>query len=457
MTPDCHESPLGDSSPSDPAYVIYTSGSTGRPKGVVVPHKNVVALLAATSTDFELSQSDVWTLFHSSAFDFSVWEMWGCLLTGGHLIVVPYWMARNPEEFAGLLSRERVTILNQTPSAFAQLLEVDRNRPLSSTLRLIIFGGEPLDTRTLLPWFDRHPEFECRMVNMFGITETTVHVTAETITREHALAASRSVGYAIPGWYYYVMDTQGRLLPPGIPGEIYVGGAGVAQCYLNQAELTAQRFVFDPHTGGRMYRSGDKGRQRLDGRLEHLGRLDTQVKLRGFRIELDEIRSVLLEAPGVQVAAVILHRDDPNDPASAKICGYVVLNGGSITGVRHHVTRVLPEYMVPSTLMEVPSLPLTHNGKLDVKRLPAPASERHGRRSKVAESNDSLTATLLQIWETVLGVPVGLDDNFFDLGGNSLYAMRIATAMRNRGMPSLPVRELYARQTVRRLGEHLQS
>lgn len=461
MVPRCHEAAPSNVSASDAAYVIYTSGSTGRPKGVVVPHCNVVALLAATAEDFGLSPRDTWTLFHSSAFDFSVWEIWGCLLTGGHLVVAPYWIIRNPEEFAELLAKERVTVLNQTPSAFAQLLDVDRNHPLTSSLRLVIFGGEPLEARMLLPWFDRHPEFECRMVNMFGITETTVHVTLETITREHALAASKSVGHAMPGWYYYVMDTEGRPLPSGISGEIYVGGSGVAQYYLNRPELTAQRFVPDPYTGERIYRSGDKGRLRPDGRLEHLGRLDTQVKIRGFRIELDEIRSMILEAPGVHTAAVVLHQDDPSDPASARLCGYVVLNGGNVAEVRSYIARMLPEYMVPSALIEMPSLPLTQNGKLDTKKLPPPSRNGHRHhdpqpsRNDKDENADGLTSSLLQIWEAVLGVHVGLDDNFFDLGGNSLYAMRIATAMRNQGLPPLPVRELYVQQTIRRLGASL--
>jgi amino acid adenylation domain-containing protein len=445
--------PQAHATNDDAAYVIYTSGSTGRPKGVVIPHRNVVNLLAATTDDFGLSSADTWTLFHSSAFDFSVWEIWGCLLTGGHLIVVPYWVSRSAEEFCDLLAKEHVTVLNQTPSAFAQLLEIDRDRPLASTLRLVIFGGERLDTSMLLQWFDRHPESRCRMVNMFGITETTVHVTLETITRKEALAGSRSVGRALPGWYFYVMDAQCRMLPPGVTGEIYVGGAGVAAFYLNRPELTAERFVPDPYTGARMYRSGDKGRLRPDGRLEHLGRLDTQVKIRGFRVELDEIRSVLLEAPGVVTAAVLMHCDDPEDAASAYLCAYVVMRSHTLAEIRCHLDRVLPDYMVPS-LIDLPALPLTINGKLDIARLPLPV--RHPQidlhsMAKTADADDGLTAVLLNIWQKVLGVPVGLDDNFFDLGGNSLYAMRVATMMRKQGLTPLPVRQLYSQQTIRRL------
>ena len=258
--------------PCDPAYVIYTSGSTGRPKGVVVPHANVIALMDATRSEYQLGPSDVWTLFHSSAFDFSVWEIWGCLLTGGHLVVVPHWVSRSPDDFRALLAAERVTVLSQTPLAFGQLVEVDRLASAADlSVRLVVFGGEPLDPLGLLPWFDRHPESGCRVVNMFGITETTVHVTEETITRRHALERSRAVGPALPGWHLYVMDPAQRMVPPGVAGEIYVGGAGVTPGYLNRPELTSQRFLPDPFTGGRMYRSGDKGRLRPDGKLEHLG------------------------------------------------------------------------------------------------------------------------------------------------------------------------------------------
>jgi amino acid adenylation domain-containing protein len=450
--------------PSDPvesavsgegaAYIIYTSGSTGRPKGVVIPHHNVLSLIDATRDDFHLSGDDTWTLFHSSAFDFSVWEMWGCLLTGGRLIVVPYWVSRSPSEFLELLSKERVTVLNQTPSAFAQLIEADRTRPTDLALRLVIFGGEPLNTRMLVPWFDRRPETVCRLVNMFGITETTVHVTAESITRNHALKSSRSVGRPLPGWHLYVMDAEGRLVPPGVPGEICVSGAGVALYYVNRADLTAEKFVPDPFGHGRMYRSGDRGRLLPDGRLEHLGRLDSQVKIRGFRIEISEIQSVLLEAPGVAAAAVVLQQEDLQDPASARLNAYVVLKGGRVDEVRNHISRVLPDYMMPASISVLSSLPLTNNGKLDVARLPkpsAPVAPAVAPQSAAAAPASQLAGVLLEIWRKVLKVPLGVDDNFFDLGGNSLYAVRIGAAMREQGLPPLPLRDLYVHQTIRRI------
>ncbi|MER5891285.1 amino acid adenylation domain-containing protein, partial [Streptomyces sp. NPDC001941] len=366
--------PAPERGAGEAAYVIYTSGSTGRPKGVVVPHRNVVALMAATREDFGFGPDDTWTLFHSSAFDFSVWEIWGPLLTGARLVVVPYWVSRSPEEFRELLRSERVTVLNQTPSAFAQLIEADRGHEPDLAVRLVVFGGEPLDARGLRGWFDRYPETRCRLVNMFGITETTVHVTAQTVGRAEAMTGSRSVGPALPGWYLYVLDERRRPVPLNVPGEIYVGGEGVALEYLGRPGLTEERFVTDPFTGGRMYRSGDKGRLRPDGRLEHLGRLDTQVKLRGFRIELDEIRNVLLDDPTVTAAAVVLGGTDGPDSAAARLDAYVVLDGGDTADVRRRAAKVLPEYMLPSTVTALTALPLTANGKLDARRLPAPAA-----------------------------------------------------------------------------------
>lgn len=435
-------------SPDTPAYVIYTSGSTGRPKGVVVPHSNVIALIDATRDEYGFCASDVWTWFHSSAFDLSVWEIWGCLVTGGRLVLVPYFVSREPDHFRDLLVAEKVTVLSQTPSAFAQLLGVDHG---DVSVRLVVFGGEPLDARMLLPWFDRHPESACRMVNMFGITETTVHVTEQTLTRKLALAATRSVGPALPGWHLYVTDPAGRLLPPGVTGEICVGGAGVALGYLGRPDLTARRFVPDPFTGGTMYRSGDLGRLRPDGCLEHLGRMDNQVKIRGFRIELDEIRSVLLEDPDVLTAAVVVRRVDPADAATARIDAYVVLSAGGGPGaVRKQAAGILPDHMLPTTVTSLDALPLTANGKLDAARLPAPAAPRSPVRDTVPVTGDAdLTERLREIWSEVLGVPVSLDDDFFELGGNSLFALRIGAALRAQGLPLLRLRELYRRPTIR--------
>ncbi|MFJ3640156.1 amino acid adenylation domain-containing protein [Streptomyces sp. NPDC090108] len=458
--PQAQDATAPPSSADAPAYVIYTSGSTGRPKGVGVPHRNVAALLAATKDDFRLGPDDAWTFFHSSAFDFSVWEIWGCLMTGGRLVVVPYWASRDPEQFAGLLGTEQVTVLSQTPSAFAQLTQVDRRTRISSSVRLVVFGGEPLDTRPLRFWQDHHPEHTCRLVNMFGITETTVHVTAQTVTRHEALTGSRSVGRPLPGWHVYVLDPQGRELPPGVPGEIHVGGHGVAGRYLNRPELTAQRFLPDPHAPGPMYRTGDRGRLLPDGRLEHLGRLDNQVKLRGFRIELDEIRARLLDAPAVDAAAVVLREAADGDTAGARLDGYVVFRAtsgatGDIDEVRRHAARFLPDHMMPSTLTELSALPLTPNGKVDTARLPLPLA---GPAAGTPEpAGDDLPSRLRAVWEKLFGFRVGPDDDFFALGGNSLLGVRLLAAMREQGLPTFPLPQLYLHRTVNALSAVLEA
>lgn len=451
--------------PGSPAYVIHTSGSTGRPKGVLVPHGNVTALVDAVREDFALSPDDTWTCFHSAAFDFSVWEIWGALLTGGRLVVVDHWTTRSPEDFHALLVREGVSVLSQTPSAFTQLVAADRAAPEPVGIRLVVLGGEPLDARPLLDWFDRHPEDRCRLVNMYGITETTVHVTAATVTRRDALAGSRSVGRPLPGWSVRVLDAHGRPVPPGAPGEIVVGGAGVALGYLNRPALTAERFVPDPldPAGRRLYRSGDLGRRLLpDGALEHLGRIDDQVQVRGFRIEPGEIRHVLLEDPAVSAAAVTVTGGGAGDAAAVRIDAYVVPAPGSGEGpgpVRERAARLLPPHMVPATVTVLPALPLTANGKLDPARLPAPGTRRDPVAVPVpaaAAHEAGPAAALAAIWCDVLGVEaIGPDDDFWDLGGNSLYAIRIGTLARERGLPGIPLRQLYLTPTLGALSEAL--
>ncbi|WP_312033638.1 MULTISPECIES: amino acid adenylation domain-containing protein [unclassified Rhodococcus (in: high G+C Gram-positive bacteria)] len=430
------------------AYVIYTSGSTGRPKGVMIPHRAVLALFAATTADLRLGREDTWSMFHSSAFDFSVWEIWGALLTGARLVIVPYWISRSPVEFHALLADERVSVLSQTPSAFAQLAEADRELDRLDALRLVVFGGESLDARALLPWMDRYPESGCRLVDMYGTTETTVHVTAHTVTRGDAVAGTRVVGRPLPGWYVFVLDERGRPVPRGVDGEIYVGGAGVALGYLRRPELTAERFLRVPSCGNRrLYRTGDLGRLRRDGTLEHLGRLDTQVQIRGFRVELGEVRSVLLDDPAVVDAAVVSSGSE-GAPGGFGLDAYVVLSGENGKPIRQRAQRFLPEYMLPRTITVVDALPLTINGKLDVARLPEP--DRPAPRSPAphVSTPGGLAERLTDIWESVLGVPVAADDNLFELGGNSLCAIKADSMMRRQGLPVLPMRELYLHPSI---------
>ncbi|MEA2690883.1 MAG: hypothetical protein QOJ16_270, partial [Acidobacteriota bacterium] len=296
--------------PGAPAYVIYTSGSTGKPKGVMVTHGNVARLFAATAHWFGFGPTDVWTLFHSYTFDFSVWELWGPLAHGGRLVVVPHWVSRSPEAFYDLLARERVTFLNQTPSAFRQLIPVALAAGEAGTpaLRWVVFGGEALDPRSLAPWVERYGETGPGLVNMYGITETTVHVTYRRLGRREIESGWGSViGVPIPDLAVSLLDPAGQPVPAGVAGEMYVGGAGVAVGYLDRPELTAERFVPDPlGAGDRLYRTGDLGRFRADGQLEYLGRIDHQVKIRGFRIELGEIEATLGQHPAVAACVVMV-------------------------------------------------------------------------------------------------------------------------------------------------------
>jgi amino acid adenylation domain-containing protein len=468
--------PDAELSIDDPAYMIYTSGSTGRPKGVLVSHRSVQALLGAVEVDFALECTDVWSFFHSFAFDFSVWEAWGALLTGARVHVVSHETSRNPEAFIREINTQGITVLSQTPSAFGQLMACDREQPIGTHLRLVVFGGEALDARALLPWFDRHPESQCRLINMFGITETTVHVTAKEIRRIHALEGSRSVGRPINGWRAYVLGPDQSVLPPGVDGEIYVGGSGVALGYHNKPELNEQRFLPDLLGEGRVYRSGDRGRLLPNGELLHLGRLDNQIKLRGFRIELDEIRNVLLRFRGVESAAALFSQRDKLDAATARIDAYVILREGRLKDVWRHAMQLLPDYMVPTSIAQVSAIPLTAHGKLDPKLLEVYILEKSGSPERAASvvagerlgavSEPALDASedagradverqLIDIWSELFTQSVSRGDNFFDLGGNSLFAIRLSSKARERGLPSLNLRDLYIHQTISALAAFL--
>ncbi|MFI0464038.1 amino acid adenylation domain-containing protein [Saccharopolyspora sp. 5N102] len=434
------------------AYVIYTSGSTGRPKGVAIPHHNVVRLFGATDPWFSFGADDVWTLFHSYAFDFSVWELWGALLHGGRLVVVPHEVSRSPQEFLRLLARERVTVLNQTPSAFYQLSQADRENPGTElALRYVIFGGEALELSRLDDWYARRPESP-KLINMYGITETTVHVSYVELDREAVARRDGSlIGRGIPDLRVYLLDGLLQPVPPGVVGELYVAGEGLARGYLGRRGLTAQRFVADPHgaPGTRMYRSGDLGRWRPDGGIEFVGRADQQVKVRGFRIELGEIEAQLLAHPAVRQAAVVVREDQPGDQ---RLVGYVV-GAAAASELRGHLAERLPGYMVPSAFVPVDEIPLTANGKLDIRALPAPdfGGDAGGR-----EPRDAVEEALCRLFAEVLGVRgVGIDDGFFELGGHSLLAARFLARVRTELGAELTIRSLFDHPTVAGLAAQL--
>ncbi|MFD8008563.1 non-ribosomal peptide synthetase, partial [Streptomyces mirabilis] len=441
---------------SHPAYVIYTSGSTGRPKGVVVPHANVVALLAGTRERFGFSSDDVWTWFHSFAFDFSVWELWGSLLQGGRLVAVPFEVSRTPDAFRELLVRERVTVLNQTPSAFYQLAQADEQAPDGAgelALRVAVFGGEVLDLGRLDAWYSRHGDTAPRLVNMYGITETTVHVSYAALTAETARAVGGAsvIGRGLPGARVLVLDTALRPVPVGVAGEVYLSGVQLARGYLNRPGLTAERFVANPFEaeGARMYRTGDLARWNSEGRLEYLGRADDQVKIRGFRIELGEVEAALAALPAVEQAAVVVHEAGRGDK---RLVGYAVGASLDAAAVREQVARVLPEYMVPAAIMVLDALPLTVNGKLDRRALPAPEYTAGAGREPATPQERALCEAFAEVLDLE---KVGVEDDFFALGGHSLLAVRLIGRIRVALGVELTLRVLLDAPTVAGLAGRL--
>ncbi|UYU27154.1 non-ribosomal peptide synthetase DhbF [Bacillus subtilis] len=446
-------------SPLNTAYVIYTSGSTGVPKGVMIPHQNVTRLFAATEHWFRFSSDDIWTMFHSYAFDFSVWEIWGPLLHGGRLVIVPHHVSRSPEAFLRLLVKEGVTVLNQTPSAFYQFMQAEREQPdlgQALSLRYVIFGGEALELSRLEDWYNRHPENRPQLINMYGITETTVHVSYIELDRSMAaLRANSLIGCGIPDFGVYVLDERLQPVPPGVAGELYVSGAGLARGYLGRPGLTSERFIADPFgpPGTRMYRTGDVARLRADGSLDYVGRADHQVKIRGFRIELGEIKAALVQHPQLEDAAVIVREDQPGDK---RLAAYVIPSEETFdtAELRKYAAERLPDYMVPAAFMTMKELPLTPNGKLDRKALPAPdfAAAVTGRGPRTPQEE-----ILCDLFMEVLHLPrVGIDDRFFDLGGHSLLAVQLMSRIREALGVELSIGNLFEAPTVAGLAERLE-
>ncbi|HKH45198.1 MAG TPA: amino acid adenylation domain-containing protein, partial [Thermoanaerobaculia bacterium] len=455
----------GWGTPDNAAYVIYTSGSTGRPKGVVVRHAEAARLFSATDAWFRFGAEDIWTLFHSYAFDFSVWEIWGALAHGGRLVIVPYEVSRSPEAFHALLARERVTVLNQTPSAFRQLVQWEREQPAAAALALreVIFGGEALELPMLAPWIERHGDERPRLANMYGITETTVHVTFREVRRSDLESAAGSViGGAIPDLSLWLLDRHGRPVPDLVPGEIHVGGAGLARGYLGRPELTAERFVPDPFSGvpgARLYRSGDLARRLPGGDLQYLGRSDDQVKIRGFRIELGEIEAALAAHPAVAAAAVLVRGSAAE---GKRLVAWIVPRPDMATSaaeLRRFAAERLPEAMVPGRFVWIDALPLTANGKLDRRALSA-LDVPMGEAAAVEEYEPPETPAeriLAEVWAEALGLErVGASDGFFALGGDSILSLRVLAKARERGL-EISLQQLFQHPTLRDLAAQLEA
>lgn len=442
-------------------YVIYTSGSSGKPKGTLVTHGNVLRLFAAARDCFDFNESDVWTLFHSVAFDFSVWEMWGALLNGGQLVIVPKQAGLLPQAFHELVYTHGVTVLNQTPSSFRHFMQIEAAADSRrSGLRYVIFGGEALDAASLKSWFETHDQSGPKMVNMYGITETTVHVTYKKMTIQDALGSTRkSIGVPLCDMQAWILTGAGSIAPAGEVGELYVGGAGLARGYHNRAALTAERFVPHPFAAGegqRLYRTGDLARYLADGEIEYVGRADEQVKIRGFRIELGELEAVLRQHPRVDAVVVTLREDVPGDK---RLVAYVTARGEtapSVSELQKFLKQTVPEHMLPAAFVVLDKMPLTHHGKIDKRALPAPGGGRPNLEEPYVAPRNFIEATLVRIWCEALGLDeIGVNDNFFDLGGHSLVGIELIARVRDDFEAPIPLQALFEAPTVSGLAAEL--
>ena len=442
----------GAREPDGVAYVIYTSGSTGRPKGCLVSHRNVVRLLVNDRHDFRFSADDVWLCAHSFSFDFSVWELWGALAYGGRVVVARQDEARDPNAVLDLIRRHRVTVLNQTPGAFYGLIEAEGRQPahdLADHLHTVIFGGDRLEPTYLQPWAAFYPAHQVALVNMYGITETTVHVSYYRLTAADIYGPPQRslIGRPLPETTIAVLSPLMEPQPLGVSGELWVGGSGVCGGYLNRPELTAERFV--EHLGRRLYKTGDLGRLRADGVLEYLGRNDHQVQVRGHRVEIGAVEQQLLSHPGV-AKALVIDRDGPQ--GSRELVAYVIGTAElTAVGLRQHLAEALPDYMIPNHFVALDTLPLTANGKVDRAALPPPEQSRLALGSSFVAPQDPTAITIARIWQEVLGLDqVGVDDNFFALGGDSIKALQIVSRLHRVGV-RVTAGQIFSARTIARL------
>lgn len=470
--------PAQPAHPDQAAYIIYTSGSTGQPKGCLVSHRNVLSLVGSATQLHGYHAADAWTMFHSYSFDFSVWEIWGALLTGGRLLIVPYVTSRDPEAFYQMLATEQVSVLSQTPTAFRSLLAVDDalqelGQAPQLALRRVIFGGEALEPAMLSAWYAHHGD-ATEFINMYGITETTVHVSNRVLSADD-LRQGSVIGEALPGWRMYLLDADLQEVAPGQTGELYIGGAGITRGYWQRPALSATRFLPDPfaNDGSRMYRSGDLARRRLDGELEYLGRADQQVKIRGYRIELGEIEAALMSHEAVQSAIVLAVADDtPGAPqrllawltpknltqtlATPEQTTVPLVSAPPLSdlALREWLQTRLPQHMVPARILWISKIPLTTNGKLDRALLPMPEAKAVAQPADTGKLS-ATEALLASIWQEVLACQtLSRDDNFFALGGDSIMALKVIGAARKQGL-ALDLALLFRTPTLAALAAEL--
>lgn len=467
--------------PDDPIYIIYTSGSTGKPKGVVQLHHNVRRLFLACEEHFQFTDKDVWTLFHSYSFDFSVWEIWGALLYGGKLIILTYLETRDLQGFYDLLNFHQVTALNQTPSAFYELAKIDINGGKKlNYLRYIVFGGELLKIPRLKDWISKYGIDNPKLINMYGITEITVHATYKRITNDDLKSSASNIGKPLNDMTAYVLDKNLNPLPIGISGELYIGGCGLARCYLNQPELTSKKFISNPFFSENdkknnfnffLYRTGDVVRWLENGDLEYVGRNDNQIQLRGFRIELEEIENKLSSHPCINNVAVLCKEKillttestAPDDVSLKYLCAYYTVNekihsSETLTSksLREYMSALLPDYMVPSYFLQLDNFPLTINGKIDKNSLPEPDFSDNENNANFVAPRNELEQKLCNIWQNILGLKkVSINSNFFEIGGNSILLIRLVAKIKKELNLNLSLVDIFTYPNIKSLIEHL--
>ncbi len=444
------ENPSLDIDAHQLAYIIYTSGSTGVPKGVMIEHRHVLALVLNPKLEMKFGQEDVWIGFHSYCFDVSVWEMFASLLHGSRLVVADKETIRDPELFLDELIKNRVTVLCQIPISFYNLMRIEeRSEARELSLRYVIFAGESLKAFMLKSFHQRYPDVA--LINMYGVTEATVYQTYKRIDTQDLLSSNDNIGKPLPGDIIFILDKNMQPSPIGTMGEMFIGGAGVARGYLNRQELTSEKFVKSPLAPDTyLYRSGDYARWFPEGEIEYLGRIDHQVKIRGHRIELGEIEKKILSYPGIAKAVVIAKEDELNKKS---LCAYFVANEGvRVPELKDHLVMELPSYMIPSYFMLMEKLPLTSTGKVDVQALPEPEAQLMKQYVAPETSNQRIIA---EIWQEILDVDrVGMEDSFFDLGGDSLSAVQFASYLYSYGM-RIEMQDIYRYPTIKMLSNRI--
>ncbi|GAA0710921.1 hypothetical protein GCM10009430_00030 [Aquimarina litoralis] len=439
---------------SNLAYIIYTSGTTGKPKGVMIEHGNVTSLLGSCNEHYSFSEKDTWSLFHSYCFDFSVWEIFGCLLSGGRLLITTEYDARNPVSLSKLMRDNNVTVFSQTPSSFYNLIDSGLNIP---SLKYVIFGGESLNPNKIKGWSDENPNVD--LINMYGITETTVHVTFKKITNNTLDKATSNIGQPLSFAKCYVLDNQQRLVPYGMPGELYVSGSGLARGYLNRSGLTNERFIENPFVENtKMYRTGDLVRYLPNGELEYLGRSDNQVKIRGHRIELGEIENQLQTNECIK-EAIVLVKDNNEIKEDKELVAYIVFEEEQNASIlRKYLSNRLPEYMLPSYFVKIEELPLTANGKVDKKVLATTKELKLSSGIEYIAPRTKIEERLTQIWQEVLDLEkVGVTDNFFELGGHSLKATKLLSTVHNEYDVSIDIQQIFTNPTIEYLAMNIEN